>query len=183
MRRPGGTTSRSGFSLIEIAVVMILLVIAIGGLSSAVVSSIRLSRTNEESAIADDAARRMIAELRTVGFLDIFASFNADPGDDPGGAGSAPGPNFVVVGLTPQNDDADGLVGEIRFPTAPLGPGVALNEDSQDSNLGMPRDLNGDGDSTDLVQTNYLVLPVSVRIQWTGSAGRSFVELRTVITE
>ena len=42
---------------------MTLLLIAIGGLSSAVVSSVRLSRTNEETAIADDAARRMIAEL------------------------------------------------------------------------------------------------------------------------
>jgi hypothetical protein len=163
---------------------MILLVIAVGGLSSAVVSSIRLSRTNEESAIADDAARRMIADLRTVGFLDIFASFNTDPGDDPSGAGSGPGPNFAVVGLTPRNDDADGLVGEIRFPTAPLGLGLALNENSADHrDLGLPRDLNGDGDTTDLVQTDYLVLPVIVRIQWTGSAGRSFIELRTVITE
>lgn len=179
-------SSRSGFSLIEIAVVMTLLVIAIGGLSSAVVSSVRLSRTNEETAIANDAARQMIAEMRNVGFSTIFVSFNTNAADDPGLAGSAPGPNFPVPGLSPQADDPDGMVGEIEFPEGNLGLGVALDETRNgnlDALLGLPRDLNGDGDADDLVQNDYIALPVTVRVRWTGSAGRSVVTLRTVITE
>lgn len=162
---------------------MVLLVIAIGGLSSAVVSSIHLSRTNEQTAIADDAARRMVAELKTAGFADIFATFNADPNDDPRGPGSAPGPNFAVRGLTPLPEDPDGFVGEIQFPTGVLGGGLALDETIVDPSLGLPRDLNADGDQLDLVQTGYIVLPVVVRIQWKGAAGRRWIELRTVVTE
>ena len=163
----GTRSRRAGFSLIEIAVVMALLLIAIGGLSGAVISSIRLSEVNEQTAIADEAARRMLAEMSGVQFDQIFATFNADPNDDVFGPGLGEGPNFAVRGLTPRHDDPDGFVGEIQFPTVPFNGGLGIDENTDDISLGMPRDLTGDDDTDDVIQGGYLVLPVKVRLEWT----------------
>ena len=58
--RPGGraTTSGRGFTLLELTVAMFLLLVAVGGLSGAVISSLHLSQTNEETAIADEEIGR-----------------------------------------------------------------------------------------------------------------------------
>ena len=189
LRRPSvhrTRRARSGFTLIEIAVAMVLLIIAIGGVSGALVSSVQLSRANEETAIADDAARRMAARLDTVPFMEIFATFNADPGDDPDGFDTAPGASFDVRGLTFRTSDPDGRVGEILFPTAELAGGLALVESVEVPLQGMPRDLNGDGlvdvgpvDRTD----EYIVLPVTIRLEWRGASGNRRLELHAVLVE
>ena len=71
----------------------------------------------------------------------IWALYNADPADDPGGAGTAPGAAFDVAGLAPQLGDPDGMVGQVVFPEV----AGALREDVADERLGAPRDLNLDG--------------------------------------
>ncbi len=164
---------QGGFSLVEIAIVALLLLVAIGSLSSAVVSSIQLSRSNEETAIADDAARQQMAQLRTVAFANIFANFVAAP-------------DFDVRGLTPRRDDPDGRVGEIIFPTV----GLELREDVVDPDLGLPRDLNGDGyppvgpspDGADH-SGDYIVLPVTIRLEWVGASGNRWTELNALLVE
>ena len=197
----------------EIAVLTVILLVAVGGLSSAVVSSVRVSRANEETALADDAIRRVIGEMSTLEFDELFRSYNADPNDDPAGIGTGRGNTFEVVGLAPQPDDADGFVGQITFPTATVaggavgggggggkggmdGPGgvmtggggtvtapdrVLLSEGTANPALGMPRDLNGDGVFTNLTEADYLILPVTVRIDWMGVSGRRFLQVDTVL--
>ena len=86
------------------------------------------------------AARSQLELLRGQQFSQVFALFNHDAGDDPAGAGTAPGPGFEVPGLSPCPDDLDGLVGEIRFSHQ----GPDLRENAVDPELDMPRDLNGD---------------------------------------
>lgn len=141
------------------------LAIAITSLMSLIVSSITLSRVNHETSIAHEAARRTIEQLQGTDFGDIFAVWGANP-------------NFAVRGLTPQLGDADGLVGQVSFPTV----AGQLREDVADAGLGMPRDLDGDGavDAADH-SGDYVVLPVRVRLSWRGVSGDRAVDLTTML--
>jgi len=175
-RRP----SRAGISLLDVLVAMTVLVVAIAGLASSLVSTLRLSRVNEETALADDAARALAARIRGSDFRDIFALYNATPVDDPL-ATPAPGPDFDVPGLDARTNDADGFVGRVLFP---VGPGETLREDAVDASLGMPRDLDGDGvvDAADH-SGDYVLLPVTIRLDWRGPAGKRFLELDLLLID
>ncbi len=175
--------TRGGFSLLEVTVAIVVLLVALGGLSGTVLSTTRLSRSTEELAVADAAARQMAAELRATTFADVFAAYNQGPFDDPDGIGTGPGANFVVEGLTPRRDDPDGLVGRIVFPTREVAGVEELREDLEDDALGMPRDLDGDGLDADDHSTDYLVLPVSIVVEWIGAAGEGEVRLDLILTE
>jgi len=181
LRAPGlATRARRGFSLVEVALLAVFLLIAVGGLSSAVISSIKLSRTTEESSIADDAARAMAGTLQTVNFAEIFKRYNGNPNDDPNGPGTAPGSTFDVPGLTPRHGDPDGRVGRLIFPSVDLGLGEVLREDVVDPRLGMEaggRDLNGNGETDDDVTLDYAILPVRIVLEWTGPGGNRSHEL------
>jgi type II secretory pathway pseudopilin PulG len=174
---------QAGFSLVEVAILSILLLVAVGGLAGAVLSSVKLSRSSEESALADEAARALAARLYTVPFETLFRSYNNNPQDDLGVPGSAPGAAFDVRGLTPRTEDADGRVGRIVFPVVDMGGGVeALREDVIDERMGMSAefgglDLNGDGDVLDDVSVGYVLLPARLIVEWTGAGGNRSYEL------
>jgi Tfp pilus assembly protein FimT len=179
-----GRARVAGFTLVEVLLVAWVLMIALGSLVAVVTSSQRLARANEETSLAYAAARLQAAELRTLPFPEIFARFNSDPSDDPGVPGTAAGNGFAVRGLGPALDDADGLVGEFVFPELPTGIGstVALREDLELAELGMPRDLNGDGvlDALDHAG-DYVVLPVAIRVRWRGAATTSVFTLDQIL--
>jgi len=167
-----------GLTLLEIIIAMGILVVAIIGIMSALVSAIRVDEATAEQVRALNACKSKIEEMKTVPFAEAWARFNATPGDDPGGAGTAPGPNFAVPGLRPLTGDADGLPGQIIFPEV----GNILSETVVDARMGMPRDLNGDGDALDVnVSTTYKLLPVRVVVDWQGSKGAAHVELTTFL--
>jgi prepilin-type N-terminal cleavage/methylation domain-containing protein len=176
-------TGRSGLTLIELAVAITILLVGVLGFAQALVSLEKAQSRTREAGRAMQAARGMIERIQAEAFPEAFRRYNADTADDPGGAGTAPGCNFAVEGLSAQPDDADGLPGEVIFPTTPGFPSH-LRENVVDASLGMPRDLNGDG-TIDLTATSYattyVVLPVRVRVSWIGTAGRAEVELRTVL--
>jgi len=182
---------RDGFSLVEVAILAVLLLVAVGGLSGAVLSSLRLARTTEESALCDEAARALAARMQTQGFASLFRLYNAYPNDDPGGAGTGPGAAFDVAGLSPRADDPDGRVGRIVFPSVDLAGGAqALREDVVDPRLGMPslgmpgRDLNGDGDFDALDHAgDYVILPARLIVEWRGAGGDRSFELDVVLTQ
>src|ERR1700741_4305872 len=163
-------TARRGFSLVELLVVMAVLTMAVGMFSSTLVSTSRQSRIKREQAIAAEAARQALERMRSLPCGQLFATYNAAPGDDPGGAGTAAGQGFAVPGIEGRPGPAEGLAARIVFPTI----GAALREDSNDASLGMPRDLDGAGavDASDHA-SDYLLLPAHVRIEWRGAAGDS----------
>jgi prepilin-type N-terminal cleavage/methylation domain-containing protein len=174
---------REGFTLVEIAMASAVLTIAAGGLMSSIVASMALTRVNNETALAQTYARRAIENMQGVDFADVFATFNNDPDDDPGGAGTAAGANFQAFGLEPMAADADGRPGQISFPAIVVGGVEQLREDVDDPALGMPRDLNGDGHTDALDHAaNYRVLPVRVRVQWRGAAGPRTITVETLLT-
>lgn len=177
---------RAGFTLVEVAAAALLLLVAVSGLAGSVLAVVELGRANDEAALADAAARDTAEELANVPFAQIFARFNAEPADDPDGIGTAPGAAFDVRGLTPRAGDADGRVGRIVFPVDPADPGI-LREDVVDEDLGMPRDLNGDAGFSSAVfdaldhSGDYRLLPVTVRVEWTGVSGDQFLEIHQLL--
>jgi len=170
---------RTGFTLLEVAFGTALLTVGISALLSVIIGYSRLVRVNTESGIAQQAARQMLERMQDTTFAQIFATYNTVTADDPSGVGTAPGRNFVVAGLTPLANDADGSVGEILFPMN----GSQLRENVTDTALGMPRDLNGDSitDSADHA-ANYVLLPVTLRLRWRGAAGPRTMNVRHLLT-
>ncbi|MSR61944.1 MAG: hypothetical protein EXS08_05820 [Planctomycetes bacterium] len=176
----GSIREQQGFSLLEVAILAVLLLVAIGGLSGAVLSSLRLSRSSEESTQADEATRALAARMQTSAFADLFRLYDANPANDP--VGTAPGMHFDVRGLTPRSDDADGRVGRIVFPIVDVGGGAqSLRENVEDARLGMAnggRDLNSDAfvDGADH-SGDYTILPARLIVEWTGAGGDRSYEL------
>ena len=165
--------------MVECMAAITILVIATGAILTSLLSVTSLAQTSKETRLAVDAARNTIEAIKGEDFRDVYAMFNANPDDDPDGAATAPGNVFVVVGLNVREDDADGFVGEIILP----GDGKVLREDLVDDVLGTPRDLNGDAtlDAADHAG-DYTILPVRVRIEWTGKTGERSLEIVTVLT-
>ncbi len=209
LRRPGSTglSSRTrhssacaGLSLVEIVVALSVLVVAASIFCQTLLSTARMRHLNRENALAADAARVTLERMRNEPFLEIYRDYNEDPKDDPGGNATGPGYLFDVPGLEPLEDAPQGKVGHIVFPTKTvqvsppagggkkggatvLGPPVTqwhLREDFVDARLGMPRDLNGNNVvDTANHSSDYLVLPVRVRIEWKGSSGARRFEIDT----
>jgi hypothetical protein len=165
-------------------VAAVVLVVGVASISSAMVSAIALNNVNRETSLAQQAARLMMESVRSTEFDDLFATYNAQGSDDPTGAGSAPGPNFAVAGLSAQPGDADGMAGAVVFPTVSVGANDQLREDVVDANLGMPRDLNSDGvvDAANHAG-DYTVLPVRVLVSWRGFSGPRTLALESILAE
>lgn len=176
-------SATSGFSLLDLMVTVVVLAIALAGFVQALASANRATSTLNEEALAKEAARAMLEELRAADFATLFATYNGDASDDPAGAGTAAGDTFAVASLTPIPEDDDGVAGAIVFPTSEDDAGE-LREDVALPALGMPRDLSGDGavDALDH-SSDYGLLPVIVRVAWRSSSGSSVLELRTLLAE
>ena len=154
---------------------------SIGGLAviTTLAKSTRLNAVNRETAIAAQAARSAIERLRALPLGDVFPTFNATASDDPAGPNTAPGNRFEVPALRVRPGDGDGMAGEIVFPVSSQDEVV---EDDVNAKLGMPRDLNGDGKiDSKKHSTDYIVLPVIVRVEWSGTAGDRVFELYTLL--
>lgn len=171
-------------TLLELTFVTSILVVGFLALSQSIVASMQVTRVNRETALASDGLRGMIEQLRgEQDFSSIFRQYNSDPSDDLWGL-PAPGSAFDVPGLDAAPDDPDGRVGEIVLPETIGAGGVELVETLDMPELGMPRDLNGDGivDAAN-VADSYRLLPVLVRLRWSGQSGVRTMELRTLLAE
>ncbi len=162
--------------------IMVLVAIGLAGYVQSIATAAVTSEVTRQISIATRSAQTQMEDLKGFDFATVFAAFNPDPADDPGGAGTAGGSAFAVAGLDALPGDADGLVGEILLPVGPGAPGV-LREDMVMPDLGMPRDLNGDGlvDAVDH-SGDYQILPVLVRLTWQGQSGTSTLEFKTLLS-
>ncbi len=165
-----------GFTLLEVVLMMGILVVALLATISAIMSSMTLVRVGRENTLAMNAGRRRVEQLQDWSdFEELFAAHNSDPSDDPWPG--CPGAFFEVDGLDPIAGSP--FVGEIIFPS-PAGQPTVLYEDIVDADLGMPRDLSGDGvvDGVDNALTvdhsgDYVLLPVTIRLEWAVPGGAS----------
>jgi hypothetical protein len=171
--------------MVELMIVMSVLLFAFLAMSQSIASSMRLTGVNRETRLATDGLREMAERLQGVEeFATLFARYNDDPADDPLGL-PAPGSGFAVAGLEAVAGDPDGLVGEIVFPTLDVGGVRELREDVVDERLGMPRDLDGNGEIDVGVNKAdvYRLLPVALRLRWRVGAGERSMEIRTLIAD
>ncbi len=175
--------ARAGFTILELVTAFAVLVVGLLGYLQVIVFTAIAAQSAREQALAAEAARQVMESIKAHTFADVFALYNADPNDDPGGAGTGPGRSFAVPGLAALKNDADGLPGEVDFPTTAANLNV-LREDVVDARFGTPRDLNHDGvvDAANHAH-DYQLLPVVVRVRWLGKAGPASYQIRTLLVE
>lgn len=169
-------------TLIEVMVAILVLTVAVFILSSTVTASVSHSIVKAEKTLAVEAAMSTIERLRALPQQDVFALYNTTPADDPYGAGSGPGDTFDVEGLSPQPNGLGGFrpIGRVMLP----GNGAALDESLVQPEFGLPRDLDGNlaiesGDCAN----RYIVLPITVRIEWQSRLGPRTFEMATMLSD
>ena len=93
LRLSRGTRRRSAFTLIEVTIVIAILSVALGLFAQTMVASARIDPVSEETRVAAEAARMELEDMRALDFARIFASYNANPADDPAGDLRCAGPD------------------------------------------------------------------------------------------
>jgi type II secretory pathway pseudopilin PulG len=156
-----------GFTFVEVVCVVGFLALGLLALAASIGSGMGTVAVNREEDVAAHAAREQLELLHDqdgIPFENIFAGYNTDPDDDPP---EAPGSTFDVPGIR-------GGAGEIRFPTKD----GQLREDVAGRDLNGDRELDEEDHASD-----YVLLPVTVRIRWTGTLGDRSVEFSTVLAK
>ena len=157
---------RGGFTLVEIGLAMTVLMIALMAMSASTLRMNSLRRQNRERAIAQNMIRAISEQVHATAdrlrrtsndWSGDFVSALAD--------GGSMGNTFSVGELTPRTEQP--TVGTIE-----LVVDETATDDELGFELGMPRDLDGDGaiDNADVSATARL-FPVVVRTRWTGVSG------------
>jgi len=167
-------------TLTEIMVSMMVMTVSVYILSTTITATISHSAGKRERIKAVEAVRSLLEEMRSLPCNELFARYNDDAADDIDGPGTAPGRHFEVDGLDAQEGDADGFVGEVILPAT----SAPLREDTVDASLGLPRDLNGDAliDEEDHAG-DYILLPVHIRVEWSGQVGERQFEMFTMFAD
>lgn len=169
-------------TLVEVMVAILVLTVAVFILSSTVTASVSHSIVKAQRTLAVEAAMGTIERIRALPQEDVFALYNDVHSDDPYGAGTGPGATFDVEGLDPVLDPEGNPVpiGKVLLP----GQGEVLDESSSQPEFGLPRDLDGDltiasGNCAD----RYIVLPLTVRIEWLSRLGPRSLEMSTMLAD
>ena len=167
-------------TMVEVMVAIVILTVSVYLLTSTVTAALGHSSVKRERSLAVDASMNLLERMRAEPFEELFARYNSDTEDDPGGAGTAPGRHFQVPGLDPATSAA-----EVIVPGVEVAPGDwQLREDQSLTQLTLPRDLNGDLMIDDVDHADdYIVLPVLVRVSWEGSSGRRQFEMATMFAQ
>ena len=154
--------------MIEILVFVALLLMGLLALTSTSVTVHRLRGVNDERNTARAAVQSVIEEMQRNSSL----LFNAEPGWSSAliaeyAPGGTYGNTFDVIGLEPQPGEP--TVGTIQVITD-----ETLTDEELQVSLGLPVDLDNDGviDNNDVTDTAE-ILPVVVRVAWTGVGGES----------
>ncbi len=162
----GVSRKRGGFTLAELALAMTMLIVALISISAATLRSHSLRRQNRERTLAHNAIRSISERIHSLSYItvenspttwvqDLLARY---------GPGGTIGNQFDVEGLNPPG--AAGRVGSIQIVTDETLTDLALGVE-----LGMPRDLNGDGDANDNVVATARLLPIIITLTYRSASG------------
>jgi hypothetical protein len=178
-----GRASERGLSLVEVTVAVGVLAVALTGLVGAMTLAAKQSALSSEMSIAQDAARAKAEEMHGTRFDDLLPTYR--------------GHTFAVTGLTavPSNTSVGRVVLHTRSSVCfrhgafseqmfrednPGSPGTAAHDER--TRMGLPMDLNGDGDATDDVCRELAQRVVArIVVEWRGAAGDQEVDLCVVI--
>lgn len=166
LRRASRRRKKSGFTILEVLVFTTILLMGFLALTSTSVTVHKLRRASDENNTARAALQSMIEEIQRTSVL----VFGADPSWAGAmvatfGPGGGVGDTFDVFGLDPQRGAPS--VGTIQLITDETLTDMELGVE-----LGMPADLDNDGSIDDPdVSDSAEMLPVIVRVAWTGITG------------
>jgi len=170
---------QGGFTLVEIMISLTVLTAAVYLLSSTITATMAHSSKRKERTIAMESIMNVLEDMRSVPFRDLSVLYNDVDSDDPGGSGSAPGHRFSVPELDYVLGGVTTLAGTITLPTI----AGLIREDVVLPELGMPRDLNGDFVADASNHTgDYMILPVTVKVEWPGSAGLNEMKITSMFS-
>lgn len=159
-------SARGGFTLAEMALAMTILMVALMSISAATLRSHSLRRQNRDRVLAQNEIRSFSERMHALSIAesDDPASW-ASAIDAAFGEEGTIGTVFDVQGLTPvAPDEGAGFILVVTDET--------LTDEDVGAELGMPRDLNGDGDALDTdVTDDARLLPVVISVRWTGARG------------
>ena len=154
---------QEGFTLLEATISVAILAIGFLALLGTLTYCQRSNLAAEQKKRATDAAAARIEFLKSQPFDTLVSRF---------GPASGGGDRFTVRTLDTDGSSAEGRMLLYLDETNP----------TDEAGLGLPRDLNGDGDTTDKdVSGDFRLLPVKVRVTWRGALGRQQVEVRTLL--
>ena len=163
-RTAGG--GRGAFTLLELAIATSILMIGIVSVLSASSRMNSLRVSNRERTLAQNAVRSMTERMHASAH-----GFSADPVTwsqrlfETFGPGGSFGNAFAVEGL-PLVEGAESV------GTIVIGSDETDTDTELLAQLGMPRDLNGDGDAADTdVTSGARLLPVVLTLRWRGERG------------
>jgi hypothetical protein len=158
----GSDGKKSGFTLLDVSFAVALLVVALMALSATAMRLQGLNRASQERTAAQNAVRAKVEEIQSISHAGV-----TDPLGWPAHVLGAlhTGAHFDVKGLSiPDGATSTGIVIVVTDETA--------TDASLGAQLGMPRDLDGDGlVSSGDVSAHARLLPVIVRVRWMGSRG------------
>ena len=151
-----------GFTVIETAISMTVLAVALLSMWSTIMYCSRSNLAAEQKRRAIEAAQAKIEEMKSNSFSALINTYGPE---------GKTGNRFPVLSL----DDSDGAEGRITFlvdETQPVGGGAKA----------APMDLNGDGDMADTdVSAEFALLPVRVTVTWNGPLGEQSIALTSVL--
>lgn len=160
---PPTTGSDRGFTVLEMALATVTLMIGIMSISAATLRMHQLGRQNRERTLGHNAVHAVAERINSASAIAALEpSTWTDTLLEAFGAGGTVGDTFDVRGLS--SPEADQQVGLIRIITDETATDAELGV-----TMGMPRDLNGDGDATDVdVSDSASMLPVIISATWQG---------------
>jgi len=161
-KRARGRGEQAGFTLIEVALAVIVLLVGLVALSASAVRVQGLARAARERMTAQNALRAKTEEVRSISRAGLNDPLGWGVSVSNGVAALA---TFQVEGLNPVPGQAS--VGSVRLVTDETVEDATLGVE-----LGMPRDLNADGLATNpSVVTTARLLPVIFEVRWNSPWG------------
>jgi type II secretory pathway pseudopilin PulG len=160
--RKRGSRARAGFTLYEVALAVIILLVGLMALSASAVHVQGLARSARERMTAQNALRAKAEEVRSISRAGLSDPLGWGVHVVNAMAGIA---TFQVEGLTPV--EGQPTVGTLRLITDETLSDTALGVE-----LGMPRDLDGDSLANNpAVAHSARLLPVVLEVRWTSAWG------------
>jgi Tfp pilus assembly protein PilV len=170
-RREKRASNKAGFTVLEMALATVTLMVGIMSISAATLRMHQLSRQNREKSLAYNAVHGVAERVNSASAIaatepttwveTILAAY---------GPGGAAGDGFDVLGLTAE-------VGAERVGTIQIVIDETMTDEDLGIVMGMPRDLNGDGDALDVdVSADANMLPVIITARWRNKGVNAFIK-------
>ncbi len=163
-------SGEAGFTVLEMALATVTLMVGIMSISAATLNMHQLSRQNREKAMAHNAVHAIAERINSASAVaatvpetwtqTVLGAY---------GPGGTVGDSFDVLGLTAPLDQP-------RVGTIEVILDETLTDEELGITIGMPRDLNGDGDALDTdVSADASLLPVIVTARWRNKGVDAFL--------